>query len=159
MVIHLLFFKGYGFVPLMIRLLTWHWWRGQRWRQVPAHVAIAIPVGSTLSEYEAITTGVHVSLLAESDVSRLSGLIADLPVEVPLLGATVRWLDAQVGKPYGYLASAATGLGIVSPRWLDRWWKVRANCATQLLAALPTRSQGGWTRHTGAARRLARFAQ
>ncbi|WP_395089279.1 hypothetical protein [Armatimonas sp.] len=109
-------------MPLMIRLLTWHWWRGQRWRQVPAHVAIAIPVGSTLSEYEAITTGVHVSLLAESDVSRLSGLIADLPVEVPLLGATVRWLDAQVGKPYGYLASAATGLGIVSPRWLDRWW-------------------------------------
>ncbi|WP_394794882.1 hypothetical protein [Armatimonas sp.] len=121
--IHLLFFKGYGIIPILVRLLTWHWWLGQRWSQVPAHVAIAIPVGSTLSEYEAIITGVHVALLAPSDVPRLNGLIAAVPVEVPQPAATQRWLDAQVGKPYGYLAAAATGLGIISPPWLDRWWR------------------------------------
>ncbi len=121
--LHLLFFKGHGLIPILVRLITWHWWLGQRWSQVPAHVAITIPAGRVLHEYEAIITGVQVTLLAESDVPRLNGLIADIPMDVPLLGAAVRWLDAQVGKPYGYLASAATGLGIISPPWLDRWWR------------------------------------
>ncbi len=128
--VHLLFFKGYGIIPILVRLLTWHWWHGQHWSQVPAHVAITIPAGRVLhaelpsyAEYEAIITGVHVSLLAITDVPQLNGLIADVPVDVPLPHETVRWLDAQVGKPYGYLASAATGLGIVSPPWLDRWWR------------------------------------
>lgn len=120
--IRLLFFRGHGIVPILVRLLTWHWWRGQHWSQVPAHVAIAIPAGRVLHEYEAIITGVHVSLLAITDVPQLNGLIADVPVDVPLLGAAGHWLDAQVGKPYGYLAVAATGLGIISPPWLDRWW-------------------------------------
>ncbi len=120
--VHLLFFKGYGIIPILVRLLTWHWWHGQRWSQVPAHVAITIPAGNAMHEYEAVITGVHVSLLAPSDLPTLNGLIADVPVDVPLPHETVRWLDAQVGKPYGYLAVAATGLGIISPSWLDRWW-------------------------------------
>ena len=134
--VHLLFFRGHGIVPILVRLLTWHWWRGQHWSQVPAHVALAIPAGRVLhaelpsyaaklpsyAEYEAITTGIHVSMLAESDMPRLHGLIDDIPVEVPLPHETVRWLDAQVGLPYGYLAVAATGLGIVSPPWMDRCW-------------------------------------
>ena len=128
--IRLLFFRGHGIVPILVRLLTWHWWIGQSWGQVPAHVAIAIPAGRALhaelpsyAEYEAIITGVRVSLLAPSDLTTLHGLIADVPVDVPLIGAAQHWLDAQVGKPYGYLAVVATGLGIVSPPWLDRWWR------------------------------------
>ncbi len=120
--IRLLFFRGHGIIPILVRLLTWHWWHGQHWSRVPAHVAITIPVWNALAEYEAIITGVQVTLLAESDLPTLNGLIADVPVDVPLIGAAQHWLDAQVGRPYGFLTSAATGLGIVSPPWLDRWW-------------------------------------
>ncbi len=117
--LHLLFFRGHGLVPVLVRLFCWHWWHGQRWREVPAHVAIWDAEEGL--EYEAIVTGIRSGRLDSLD--GLSGLIEALPVALPEPNLARRWLMQQVGRPYGYLAVAATGLGILSPPALDRLWR------------------------------------
>ena len=117
--LHLLFFRGHGLVPVLVRLFCWHWWRGQRWREVPAHVAIWDR--DTWTEYEAIVTGIRSGHLA--GIQETSGLIGIIPVSVQHPDAARAWLDDQVGKPYGFLAVTATGLGILSPPALDRLWR------------------------------------
>lgn len=128
--LHLLFFRGHGIVPVLVRLFCWRWWRGQRWSDVPAHVAIALPTsGKTLHEYEAIVTGIQVSLLDPGTIPALNGLIACIKVEVPDIEASRRWLDEQVGQCYGFEAVALTGLTVLSPAWLDLIW---ARCWAKL---------------------------
>lgn len=117
--LYLLCFRGSGIVPLLVRLFCWHWWQRQRWSDVPAHVAIWDRDNQT--EYEAIITGVRKGQLTE--LQQITGLIEAQPVELPYPDAARAWLNEQVGKPYGYLAALATGLGILSPSWLDCWWR------------------------------------
>lgn len=117
--LHLLFFRGHGLVPVLVRLFCWHWWHGQRWRDVPAHVAIWDRDNKT--EYEAIVTGIRSGQL--DGLNKLSGLVEMIPVSVPHPDAARAWLDEQVGRPYGFLAATATGLGILSPPALDRLWR------------------------------------
>lgn len=112
-------FRGHGIMPVLIRLFCWHWRQGQRWSEVPAHVAIWDEAGA--AEYEAIVTGIKRSELASLD--GLRGLTHTIRVEVPDMAGTRVWLEEQVGREYGYLAVAATGLGILSPPSLDRVWR------------------------------------
>jgi hypothetical protein len=130
--LHLLFFRGHGIVPVLVRLFCWHWWRSQRWRDVPAHVAVAVPASTdsnALYEYEAVVTGIQVSLLAREDIQKLNGLIASIQLDVPDPEAASRWLDSQVGHRYGFEAVALTGLAVLSPTWLDMLW---ARCWARL---------------------------
>lgn len=117
--LHLLFFRGHGLVPVLVRLFCWRWWQGQHWRDVPAHVALWDR--DTWTEYEAIVTGIRATHL--SGLQETSGLVGVLEVSLPHPDAATAWLGDQVGKPYGFLASAATGLGILSPPALDLWWR------------------------------------
>lgn len=117
--LHLLFFRGYGLVPVLVRLICWHWWHGQKWREVPAHVSVWDAEEGL--EYEAIVTGIRSERL--ESIESLTGLIEALPVAVPEPELSRRWLMQQVGRPYGFLAATATGLGILSPPALDRLWR------------------------------------
>ena len=124
--LHLLFFRGHGLVPVLVRLFCWRWWLGQHWRDVPAHVAVAVPASTNanaLYEYEAVVTRIQVSLLARKEIPKLNGLIACVDIEVPDPRQAHAWLDLQIGRRYGFEAAALTGLGIVSPPALDRWWR------------------------------------
>lgn len=128
--LHLLFFRGHGLVPVLVRLFCWRWWRGQRWREVPAHVAVAVPTSANaLHEYEAVVTGIQVSLLAQEDIPKLNGLIASIDLDVPDPESASRWLDLQIGRRYGFEAVALTGLAVLSPAWLDLIW---ARCWARL---------------------------
>ena len=163
--LHLLFFRGHGLIPMLVRLFCWHWWRGQRWRDVPAHVAIWDTEEGI--EYEAIVTGIRSERL--ESIECLSGLIEALPVEVPEPEITRRWLMQQVGRPYGFLAVTATGLGILSPPALDRllrtlWERLAGGRAgrTAPLDCFAPCSDGaasGWARSTRARRRTTRQPQ
>lgn len=122
----LLFFRGHGIVPVLVRLCCWQWWLGQRWCDVPAHVSIWDRAEGI--EYEAIVSGIHSSTLPSLD--GITGLIDNVVVVVPGLDQSRHWLTLQVGKPYGFLAAAATGLGILSPPALDLLWlRIWANLA------------------------------
>lgn len=114
----LLFFRGHGAIPCLIRLATWRWWLGQRWEDVPAHVAIWDE--RTSVEWEAVVFGIRKGPLSDAAHNALSGLIATVQVEIPDYATTVRWLNAQVGRPYGFAAVAITGAGIIAPRAADR---------------------------------------
>lgn len=111
------FFKGRGLVPVLVRAVTWRWREGQAWGSVPAHCAFIVwPV-----EYEAIITGIR-----KSEGWQLSGVVGRVGVSVPRLDDTIEWLDMQVGKPYGFLACALTGAGHLLPanaRRLSRLWE------------------------------------
>lgn len=121
--LHLLFFRGHGIVPVLVRLFCWHWWTCQHWRDVPAHVAVAVPTSTNaLYEYEAIVSGIQVSLLAREEIPKLTGLIASVEMKVPNPEAASQWLDSQVGQRYGFEAVALTGLAVLSPSWLDLTW-------------------------------------
>jgi hypothetical protein len=124
--LHLLFFRGHGLVPVFVRLLCWHWWRGQRWQAVPAHVAVAVPASTdtnVLYEYEAVVTGIQVSLLAREEIQEINPLSSCVELRVPDPAQAHAWLDLQIGRRYGFETAALTGLGIVSPPALDRWWR------------------------------------
>lgn len=114
---YLLFFKGHGVAPLLIRWLTWR--GGEAWSSVPSHVAICFANYGGWSEYEATITGIHQRFVRDF---KLHGLIEAVKVELPDEDAAQQWVGSKVGKPYGYLAVISTGLGIVSPPWWDRLW-------------------------------------
>lgn len=123
--LHLLFFRGHGIVPVLVRLFCWRWWGGQRWRDVPAHVAIWDTEEGI--EYEAIVTGIRSGRLESAE--SLPGLIESVPVALPEPDLARRWLMQQVGKRYGFEAVALTGLTVLSPSWLDLIW---ARCWARL---------------------------
>jgi hypothetical protein len=111
--VYILFFKGHGFIPVLIRLFSKH--RGQKFSKVPAHCAVFIKSGNGFVEYEAVSTGIRKLWLPI-----LPKYQKFLMIPVKDLSPVVNWLDTQVGKPYGYLTVAITGLGIVSPSVVDR---------------------------------------
>lgn len=107
----LYFFSGHGLVPVVVRLVTWRWWAGQRWGEVPAHCAIVISTpGQDSVEYESIITGTRKSINF-----RLSGVVYSRLVDIPRIADTIEWLDSQVGRPYGFLPAILTGIGALRP--------------------------------------------
>lgn len=109
---HLLFFRGHGWIPVLTRLLTWEWWRGQKWRDVPAHVAIFWDNGpSGWIEIEAIATGIRrgeLTVLPGSD----DGVCAQINLSDGGPDALL-YASQQVGRRYGFETAALTGLAAI----------------------------------------------
>jgi hypothetical protein len=112
-----MYFRGHGVVPVVVRLITWQWWTGQKWSDVPAHVAMfwLQPDGSHI-EIEAVVTGIR----REKVAALPTGGVADRFFLPDVDGKGWAYASSQVGGRYGFEAAMATGLGSLP------WWRALA---------------------------------
>jgi hypothetical protein len=123
--LHVLAFKGRGPVALLVRLLTWKWWTGQKWDDTPAHVALFWSVPGGYIEIEAIVTGIRRGELAE-----LPSVGVVLQINCYDEGAGYRYASQAVGLRYGFEAAAITGLASLCRTLAARLWASLASGRT-----------------------------
>lgn len=94
------YFKGRGLLPFLIRLLTWRWWQGQPFAEVPAHIGVLL--GDDY--FEAITTGVRTEkAMPATLIARGATLV---PVTLPDPEAARTFWTKCVHDAYDYPAIA-----------------------------------------------------
>jgi len=118
--ISLLFFRGHGVIPVLVRLFTWKWFYGQKWKDVPAHVAVMIEVrDGVFVKYEAIVSGIESNIIDYNDQLSDKSLMAKIDVYVPDVKSSIAYLDSQLNDRYGFEAVAINGIAAISPFWID----------------------------------------
>ena len=116
----LLFFRGHGIVPVLVRLFTWKWFYAQKWKDVPSHVAIVVDSEYGVKrKYEAVVTGIQSAAFSYSEIENDKSLIAEIKLPFSDVAASRKYLDSQVGDRYGFEVVAITGLAVLSPPWVD----------------------------------------
>lgn len=119
--LRLLFFRGHGIVPILVRLFTWRPLSGQRWKDVPAHVAIVTNSPDGIPrKYEAVITGIQSTVFIESENSADKSVIAEFSFISDTGFSAYHYLEDQVGDRYGFEAVALTGMTVLAPRRIDK---------------------------------------
>lgn len=116
MIISILFFRGKGVIPFIIRLCSRR--KELHFSRTPAHCAIALRENygdSYAQEYESVVTGVqtHPIKVKQDGLFLINGLIDAITYTVPdeKYDQCQAYLESMVGKPYGFSNVILTGIG------------------------------------------------
>jgi hypothetical protein len=135
MIVSILFFRGKGVIPFIIRLCSMR--KELHFSRTPAHCAIVLRENYddlTGVEYESIVTGVtsHSIDVYKGGTFLLNGLIDVISYTVPdeCYDKCQSYLELMVGKPYGFSNVILTGIGQLpgNPHalFVNIWEKLRS---------------------------------